>query len=63
MEKGKLYVVLCRQGRRKDECPLVTLKGWHCVECSYAGYQLREYTPKQEEVTEEIKEENIDGQR
>ncbi|MBR4890157.1 MAG: hypothetical protein IKU15_02420 [Clostridia bacterium] len=59
MEKGKLYVVLCRQGRRKDECPLA----WHCVECSYAVYQLREYTAKQEEVTEEIKEENIDGQR
>lgn len=59
MEKGKLYVVLCRQGRRKDECPI----GWHCVECPHACYQLREYSVKQKEVTEEIKEENIDGQR
>lgn len=61
MEKQRLYEVICRQQRRKDECPLVVQKGWHCVECSYAGYIPRKISNK-EEIKEEIKEEKQNGE-
>lgn len=42
MANGEIYVVICRQGRRRDECPLVLQERLHCVECPYVGYILRE---------------------
>ena len=60
MSNGETYEVVCRQGRRKDECPLVMRQGWHCVECSYAGYILREKHNTSEENSEQP--ENIENE-
>lgn len=58
MEKGKTYEVICATGRNRDICELVLNKGWHCTECSYARYKLREHIEQpEEEVQEESKQE------
>lgn len=58
MEKGKTYIVVCRHGRRKDECPLVIQQGWHCVECSYSGYILRQKETDRESSEQEENKNN-----
>lgn len=50
--ESQTYVVVCRQGRRKDECPLIAQGRQHCVECPYVGYILRERQETSEENSE-----------
>lgn len=52
LEKNRTYVIVCRDGRRKDECPLIIQKGWCCAECSQSGYILREHIDEPEENEE-----------
>lgn len=56
MKNGITYVILCRRGIQKSECPIVA-QGNHCVECNFAYYVQREAAPVQEE---EIKQEEND---
>lgn len=56
MKNGITYVILCRRGIQKNECPIVA-QGNHCVECNFAYYVQREAAPVQEE---EIKQEEND---
>lgn len=58
MENGKTYIIVCRQGRRKDECPLVTHQGWKCIECSYVGYILRTKKSSEENIQTETENES-----
>lgn len=50
MENSKTFVVICKQGRYKDECPYIKQEGICCVECPYAGYIIREPIKKEENV-------------
>ena len=58
MTSGNTYIVVCRQGKNKNECPLVVQQGWACVECTMAGYILREKI-KQTEQTEQTEQNDI----
>lgn len=42
MDKEKTYIIICRKGLSKNECPLFHQHDIKCVECSFAGYILRE---------------------
>lgn len=41
MEKAKIYVVTCRRGLDRSNCPLVLQQGAHCVECPNVAYVPR----------------------
>lgn len=43
MEKGKTYVITCKRGIIKTECPLITQEKGHCVDCAYALYWPRSF--------------------
>ena len=60
MAEGETYVVICRQSRRRDECPLAIQQGLHCVECPYVGYILRERNKTSTENSEQT--ENNDNE-
>lgn len=58
MTNGDTYIIVCRQGRRKDECPLIIERKWSCPECTMAGYILRERN-NQENNQEDNQENDI----
>lgn len=57
MEKAKIYVVTCRRGLDRSNCPLVLQQGAHCVECPNVVYVPRvrkEQPDKQEGENENV---------
>lgn len=52
MKEHKTYIVVCKRGLLRNQCPIVQQQGEHCVECPYAVYILREKI-KNSEQTEE----------
>lgn len=57
MENGKTYVVMCKQGNSRLECPLFLQKEILCVECPYAAYVERIRPAETTEHTQEEKHE------
>lgn len=57
MANGKTYVIVCKQGNVRQECPLFFQKGIPCVECPYVAYVER---VRPEETTEHTQKENND---
>ena len=57
METGKTYVIVCKQGNFRQECPIFLQKGIPCVECPYVAYMER---VRPEENTEHEQKENND---
>ena len=55
METGKTYVIVCKQGNFRQECPIFLQKGIPCVECPYVAYMER---VRPEENTEHQQDEN-----
>jgi hypothetical protein len=54
MANRKTYVIVCKQGNLRQECPLFLQKGIPCVECPYVAYVER---VRPEETTEHEQEE------
>lgn len=44
MENKKIYVIACKRGLYKQDCPFAIQQGIHCVECPYVVYISREKT-------------------
>lgn len=42
MENKKIYVIACKRGLYKQDCPFAIQQGIHCVECPYVVYISRE---------------------
>lgn len=54
MADGKTYIIACRAGRIKNECPIVLQKEIICVECPYAVYIERVHNTEQVNNNEQV---------
>ena len=57
MPNGKTYVIACKQGNFRQECPLFLQKGIHCAQCPYVAYIER---TRPDNNTEQEQEEKHD---
>ena len=57
MPNGKTYVIVCKQGNFRQECPLFLQKGIHCAQCPYVAYIER---TRPDDNTEQEQEEKHD---
>lgn len=49
MTENKTYIIVCKRGLTKQDCPHFTQQQVLCVECPYAAYFPRQHQEKTEQ--------------